>query len=279
MSACATSGRVLGIDVGYSATRRTTGLCLLSWDEAVVDWRCALAGSDEASRAAALERLLGGSKRIDAVAIDGPLRPGLSVVATYRAPECMLSRGRFQRRGKPGPTNGGSGPRLHGAATELARLCLARLHVRAAGSHPRVCDTAIVEAFPNLFLGVLCPEAEYPDAARVRRRWTDALIPRVRGRLGELLAALLPGRRIAGDLALRGHEAIAAWSCALTATCIAAGRFVAVGSEDDGFIVLPPLGFWGASASGAAAWASLELERTLPGALRLFPRARRWVEG
>ena len=277
MSAAESRGRVLGIDVGYSLTRRTTGFCLLCWDNTRVDWRFELAGSDVASRTTALAQLIGGTLPLDAVAIDGPLRPDLAIIEAYRSAECILSRGSFQRRGKPGPTNGGSGPALHAAATELARLCLEKLEVGAAGRHPRVCDAAIVEAFPNLFLGVLCHELDYPHASQVRRRWTDALFPKVRESLSKLVESVLPARRIDGSLELRDHEEIAAFCCALTAACVSAGRFEAVGSVDDGFIVLPPVSSWGRDRAGTAAWANVEIDRTLSAAQRLFPSACRWV--
>ena len=144
--------------------------------------------------------------------------------------------------------------------------------------HARICDAAIVEAFPNLFLGVLCDEVDYPDAAGVRRRWTDALFPKVKGRLSRLLTSLLPGRRIDGNLDLRGHDEIAALTCALTALCVSVGRYVAVGSVNDGFIVLPPATFWGRAKGGLDPWASVELDRTLAEALWSFPDAERWEE-
>jgi transposase-like protein len=50
---------VLGIDAGYSRRRKTTGLCSLWWDESSIEWRCEVAGTDEASRLATLEGLGG----------------------------------------------------------------------------------------------------------------------------------------------------------------------------------------------------------------------------
>ena len=69
---------VLGIDVGYSATRKTTGFCALQWDDYTIRWHCENAGSDDAGRLAALHKLLPAApRRVLAVAIDGPLRPNL----------------------------------------------------------------------------------------------------------------------------------------------------------------------------------------------------------
>jgi len=270
-------GRVLGIDVGYSKRKQTTGLCCLWWDEQEIDWQCEVARTEQASRLAALKRLtLSRASKVDAVAIDGPLRPMLEYREAYRAPESALSRGKFQRRGKPGPTNGGSGPRLHQAATDLARFSMQHLDVRDADLPVKVCSPAIVEAFPNLFLGVLCEEASYPAKPTVRRRWTDTLFPIVKGRLTLVLSSLLPQRRLVGDLELSDHEKVAALTCAITALCVAAAQFEAVGSIEDGFIVLPPERFWGRAQSGGRSWAGIELERTLAMTLALFPHVERW---
>jgi len=269
-------GRVLGIDVGFSQKRKTTGLCSLWWDEESIDWRCEVAGTDEASRLLALERLtLSRSSVIDAVAIDGPLRPGLVYRVSYRAAECILSRGKIQRRGKPGPTNGGSGPKLHEAATELAKLSMRHLEVRDTDVTVKVCPAAIVEAFPNLFLGTLCEESEYPIEPAVHRRWTDTLFPMVTNKLEAVLVSLLPCRRLDGSLELEDHEDVAAFACAITALCVAAGQFEAVGSPDDGFMVLSAERFWGKRASGLGSWAGFEIERTVEMARESFATAER----
>jgi hypothetical protein len=212
---------------------------------------------------------------VEAVAIDGPLRPGLAYRAAYRAPESALSRGPFQRRGKPGPTNGGSGPRLHRAATDLAALTIRHFAVSATDLPIRLCEAALFEAFPNLFLGVLCDEADYPRHPARRRRWTDALFPKLTLRLVDLLGAVLPGRRIEGDLGLTDHEKAAAWVCAATALCAARGRFVAVGSAEDGFILLPPGELWGRDLEGEGAWAARALEASLVRTRKDFPGVQR----
>lgn len=114
-------GAVLGIDVGWSAKKPTTGLCLVEWTNRNISLCCCEAGADEGDRQKSLDRLIRG-KRLLAVGIDGPLIPKLEIANRYRAAEALLSRGRFQRRGKPGPINGGSGPKLHKQATKLAKL-------------------------------------------------------------------------------------------------------------------------------------------------------------
>src|SRR5207253_10684496 len=56
----------------------------------------------------------------------------------------------------------GSGRDLHAHATRLAHFVLRECGVEAAAHVPAIHARAIVEAFPNLFLGVLCDEADYP---------------------------------------------------------------------------------------------------------------------
>jgi hypothetical protein len=271
-------GRVLGVDVGYSARRKTTGFCGLSWDARTVRWTCRNAGLDARDRRQALRRVLEGARgELSAVAIDGPLLPGLGPTPRYRCAESLLSRGAFRRRGKPGPTNGGRGRELHTHATRLARFVLRESRVRAAAHVPAIHARAIVEAFPNLFLGVLCDEADYPPEGRPKRKWTDTLYnwppeaPVMAKKLRGLLASLVPRREIRGDFRITDHEEVASFACALTALCVAANRFVAVGSDGDGYIVLPPDAMWGRGTLSSARWAERELRVNLERVAADFP--------
>jgi hypothetical protein len=272
------NGTVLGIDVGYSLSRKTTGFCTLQWDDQTIHWRCLNASSDDIDRLAVLKALLPTEpRRVLAIAIDGPLRPHLAEdVSQYRSAEAYLSSGRFQQRGKPGQTNAGSGPKLHQEATWLAHFTKRHVQVELPVTgllYPQ----AIVEAFPNLFLGVLCDESAYPAEPTYKRKWTDSLYHLVQNKLEWLLRELLPGRNINGDWDLADHEEIAAFTCALTALCVAAGRFTAVGSPADGYIILPPRAFWETSSNhNPLSWAEQEL---LQGQARVrgrFPQAHYW---
>jgi predicted RNase H-like nuclease len=269
----ADNGHVLGIDVGYSDRRKTTGFCVLSWDNQMVDWQLENTGTDENSRIQALQNLLPGNPRgVLAVAIDGPLRPKLIVdVLTFRATESLLSRGQFQKRGKPGPTNGGNGRQLHQQATKLAHFALQQTQILPSVHIPAVHEYAVVEAFPNLFLGVLCDETNYPRPVR-KRKWTASLYPELKDKLQDLLLSLLPGRKIKGNWHLKDHEGIASLICALTALCVAAQRFVAVGSDSDGYIILPPFDRWGQGSATSEAWAERELRLNIKSVARRFHR-------
>jgi hypothetical protein len=257
-------GHVLGIDVGYASTRKTTGFCAVSWDAQVVCWSCTKTGKNCDDRAGALRQLLGDRRQVLVVAVDGPLRRDLQLdSSTCRTAEKLLSRGKFQRRGKPGPANAGSGPRLHQEATDLAKFALKQLSVAKAGHEPRIDERAVVEAFPNMFLGVLCDETNYPKKPERKRRWTDTLYPVVRPRLEAMVRCFLPLRNLRGNLEIGDHEEIGALACAMTALCVAAKRFVAVGSEVDGYIILPPSDWWGRQSDGTVAWARVELLKNL----------------
>ncbi len=79
----------------------------------------------------------------------------------------------------------------------------------------------------------------------------------------ETVRCLLPLRNLRGNLEIGDHEEIDAFACAMTALCVAARRFVAVGSEVDGYIILPPSNCWGRGSDGAVAWARVELLKNL----------------
>jgi hypothetical protein len=257
------SGRVLGIDVGYSLKRPSTAFCCLSWTRDGIAWEQSSATAEHIGRKQALLALRGQSKsKFLSAAIDGPLKPDLQECNAYRTAERVLSRGMFQRRGKPGPTNGGSGPQLHRHATLLAKMVLQHCKVEPAKMPFAASSSGVYEAFPNLFLGVLCGECEYPIRPARSRHWTDCLFPLVSSRLDEFIQFLLPKRSFASVVGIAGHEAVAAFICTVTALAAAAGQCVAVGDPTDGYIVLPPLSFWGLSAEGER-WAERELRKIL----------------
>ena len=111
------NGAVLGIDVGYSVTRRTTCFCLLRWTPDSATATFALAAASPSARREVLQSFLGSDRSLAAVAIDGPLAPALRTVTRYRAAEALLSKGCLQQRGKPGQTSSPVGQRLHSHAT------------------------------------------------------------------------------------------------------------------------------------------------------------------
>ncbi len=262
------SGAVLGIDVGWSPKKSTTGLCLIEWANRKINLCCSEARVDD--RQEKLDQLIRG-RRLLAVGIDGPLIPKLETTKRYRAAEALLSRGKFQLRGKPGPTNGGSGPELHKQATILAKLTLSTQDVGLAAYPYKVHEKAVVEAFPNAFLAVLHPDNTFPLKPEVPRRWTDTLFPRLHQKIGELLGFLLSQHKASFSLGdIQSHEGIASVICALTALCVVFGRCIAVGDRGLGYVVLPPLEFWGESTGSSHQWARDTLRNNLPGVRSQF---------
>lgn len=180
------------------------------------------------------------------VGIDGPLAREFLHVQHYRAAEAILSRGKLQKRGKPGQTSSPTGQQLHRHATELARLAIQEAVVAEATHSDAIHRLRIVEAFPNAFLLALLEESRIPRLNRdaTDRFWEIAVEPS--GGLDRLLQLLLPGRRVQpAPSLLLDHEERAALICALTALSVVAGTFVAVGDPACGDIVLPGTAVWG----------------------------------
>lgn len=250
-------GAVLGIDVGWSRRKPTTGLCLIKWENREIRLRFCKARHDRGDRRRKLNQLVNG-ERLLAVGVDGPLMKDLIRSPQHRPVDSLLSRGKFQHRGKAGSTKGGSGPKLHLHATELAKLVIENQKVNKATYPYRIHEKAVVEAFPNAFLAVLHPDKGFPSKPETARRWTDTLFPRVnvKQKLDQLLRDLLPQYKRGFNYDdIQDHENRASFLCALAALCVVYGRCVAVGDQNLGYIVLPPLQFWGESGTGTIKWA------------------------
>ncbi len=101
-------------------------------------------------------------------------------------------------------------------------------------------EHAIVEAFPTTFLGVM---VDRPKALQRPKQKSDRYFVHLANhqRLDWFLE-LLPNdwRWAYAPSEITNHDDRAAFACALTALCVAAGEFTAVGDEDDGWIILPP---------------------------------------
>jgi len=259
-------GAVLGIDVGYSERRPTTCLCLLEWADDLVQLSFKKVGTDPTSRTNALCGLFANPKRLAAVAVDGPLTRGLRLVTHYRIADALFSRGVFQKQGKPGQTSSPVGQRLHDHATRLAELvveCAARdvFSIAPAMHIEPIHETALVESFPNQFLGSLIDESNLPVLNRdASDRYWEYLA--TSGGLEILLRTLLkPCRFEVQPGAIKDHDERAAVTCALTALAVAAES--AVGDPEDGDIFLPPTARWGASCSEYSPWIESALRKNV----------------
>ena len=273
----------LGIDVGYSKRRRSTGLCLLEVAPSSIRWQCVNTGTDESQRLKDICDLVPRGTRLLGVGIDGPLTPGLRVVPHYRSSDALLTRGVFAKRGKPGATSAPSGQQLHLHATLLAKLVLQLQDeghfTLAPSTHPYpVHPSRILEVFPNAFLSVLLPDAAFSNLTLNRNAsdvfWEVAV--REEPYLESLFKALAPCREFETPLkSITDHDHRAALLCALAVLCAAQNQYVLSGDPVDGDIILPPHEFWGAGPAGnSTPWAENALRQSVKAVrlnLKKFP--------
>jgi Protein of unknown function (DUF429) len=230
---------VLGIDVGCSVVRRSSAVCRISWDRQEVMWRVARFRAVEPERTDTIAVVAGGLP-LACVAFDGPLRRGLEPIGRYRTAERMLTRRLGRRIGKPGASSAPVGILLNAHANACASAVLQHCDVALAPHATRIDDRAVVEAFPSSFLGVLIDNPSMLAARRHNRSDLFFLHCCERGIFDRLIDRLLPRRRLASHpRAVTDHDERAAVVCALTALCVAADDYTAVG-DDDGWIILPP---------------------------------------
>jgi len=257
---------LIGIDVGYAATRNTTGVARLAGGILVLG---------RATREWESRRDILGDGFAEMAAIDGPL---LRKNADFkRKCESILARGTFSRRCKPGFSHiPGMGRRFQEAgrqtAEQLAVLTCGHDLIR---SFPRAWPQKnMVEAFPNAFLGVLILDARFQARPKVPRRkkfdWLyetcldEGSFQAVVNHIGR---EKLPGI-LEATATNRDHEKRAVLVCLLTAATVAAGKYTAVGDLRGGYIFLPPLSLW-------SPWARQELVRQF----RRLAGVEVWIDG
>lgn len=236
-----TEGCVLGVDVGCSLTAKTSAVCRLEWTERTVTWTIGRFRAVEAERLAVITKIAG-SSQASAAAFDGPLRRGLDIIGRYRSAERMLTRRLQPLIGKPGQSSSPVGKALNEHANACAETVLGHCDIAPAKHDIPIHDRAIVEAFPTAFLGLMI---EHPAALNARRGdRSDTFYQHLvqTDGLKRLLEYLLPGRTIVASLVdVMNHDDRAALICALTALCVTAERYTAVGDHEDGWIILPPI--------------------------------------
>jgi hypothetical protein len=242
---------LLGIDVGFSKSRPTTGI---AWS-ANGTFGAAKTHTDWDRR----RQYLPTATTYSVIAIDGPLVPAGSPALLVRMCEQTLARGAFQKRCKPGSSHFGTGLQLKRAALETAEQIK---HLASAPMFENAVfgDAAIVEAFPNAFLGVLMPEQTFGTTQILRRRKFDWMYEHVieAGRLAELMAFVgwdAP-EFLQSMQTERDHERRAAYICLLTAACAVVEKAKVVGDVAGGWIWLPPTDLW-------ASWARTALDQNL----------------
>lgn len=248
---------LLGIDVGFSKSRPTTGI---AWSKGGA-FKAARTHSDWQRRSQHIPAMT----TFSVIAIDGPLVPLGSDDSLDRLCERLFIRGSFQLRCKPGLSHIGYGRALRHAAAETAEqvvhLADRNNLVEKAIRH----GASIVEAFPNAFLGVLLPEARFAMPAAGKRKKFDWLYEHaVESGVLEALFHSIGWQNlelIAAVLAEKDHEKRAAWICLLTAACAATGRSEVVGDEAGGWFWLPPANLWAQWARDALIQNTIEMRR------------------
>jgi hypothetical protein len=245
-------GAVLGIDIGCSAARRSSAVCCIAWGADVAMWRVARFRAVDAERTATIVAVAGG-RRLACAAFDGPLRRGFESIGRYRTAERMLTRRLGRRIGKPGASSAPVGRLLNIHANTCAKTVLQYCDVGCAIHATQIDDKAVVEAFPSTFLGVLLDDPSTLAARRHNRSDLFFLHCCARGIFNRLAGHLLPSRRLTPDpIVVTNHDERAAFVCALTALCVAADDYTAVG-DHDGWIILPPYAL-------VQSWAKNDLE-------------------
>jgi hypothetical protein len=255
------SVKLLGVDVGFSKTRDTTGIARL--DGRTLDlWK---AGTSWKSRKA---RIPVGFKA-DFIAVDGPLLPqGVNELVRRRC-EFLFIRALFSKRCKPGLSHFGFGLKLRRAAAEacaqFSNVLVDSIEVTrgtlVSSSGP------VFESFPNAFLAVLLPEKEFLSAPTLRRgQRFDWLYERAFGtrRLTSTLSKRLdlPGEVWDKVATETDHERRAALVCLLTAAFAAQGTAQEVGDTEGGWFWLPPMDLWQEWAKEGLSQAEEKLAKT-----------------
>jgi hypothetical protein len=150
-------GSVIGIDVGCSPTRRSSAICRLDWSVSTISWKIVRFRAVEPEREKAIAQVADG-RRIVAAAFDGPIRRGFDVIGRYRTAERMLTRRLHSLVGKPGQSSAPVGRLLSHRANECVRYLVTHCVVQDARHGVPIDQRALVEAFPNSFLGMMIEE-------------------------------------------------------------------------------------------------------------------------
>lgn len=242
MSLITQEGSVIGVDVGWSRTRRSSAICRLDWSHSLVSEKISRFRAVEPERERTISEVAG-NRSVLAAAFDGPIRRGFDIIGRYRTAERMLTRRLQPLIGKPGQSSAPIGKLLNHHANECARHVIAHSNVQDSTHGIPIDRKALVEAFPSAFLGVMIKNPAHLSARRGDRSDTFFQHLISTGILRALIEHCLPGRRLTIDLtSVVNHDDRAAFICALSALSVAIGDFVAVG-DDNGWIILPPRQF------------------------------------
>jgi hypothetical protein len=258
---------LLGVDVGFSKSKKTTGL---AWF-AGTTIETALTGSSWSERSHSLPR----NVQFSIAALDAPIVPEENFAAA-RGCERAFYRGAFARRCRPGLSHHGRGVPLKDAGRQAASDFASILAPGTLPFGPSVLPTKpIIEAFPNTFIGVLLPAESFAWWSKALRKaksdWLFEIAAEL-GIFGKLLSKLdLASARIRKKFEnAEDHDERAALICLLTALFAWSRDAVIVGDHVGGWFWLPPKSLWDP-------WASVALEVALdPSPKNRFPLTGHW---
>ena len=218
--------KLAGIDVGFSEVRNCTGLAFLDGETLTVT---------KASCSVENRKLKTPTDFLPAVAaFDGPI----ASETVKRKCEYTFSKMPFNKRCKPGLSHFGTGLKL--------RLATAKTISDFTGIFMSG-GTVIVEAFPNLFLGVLLPDEVYQQQPVLKRgKRFDWLYDEVtkreiaEGKMKPVLPQVFWDRWKTE----KDHDRRAALVCLLTAALHHKGLSYMAGDEEGGYFCLPAMHLW-----------------------------------
>jgi hypothetical protein len=258
---------LLGVDVGFSRTRKTTGLAWFAGSTI----ETALTGSSGPERSRSLPR----DVRFSIVVLDAPVVPTHNYDAA-RGCERVFYGGAFSRRCRPGLSHHGRGITLKDAGRQATIDFASVLVPGALPFGPYVVPSMpIIEAFPNTFMGVLLPEKYFASwTKRLRKAKSDWLYEQVIN--AGLFRNLLSNLELASSSILRTfeeaqhHDERAALICLLTAMFAWSRNAIIIGDHNGGWFWLPPKSLWDP-------WAATALEVAIgASSKKRFPLTGHW---
>lgn len=263
------SQALLGVDVGFSTRRKTTGLAWLSGSVVEVT----VTGSSWTER----KRDLPAGVKFRLAALDAPIVPTPDAY-NRRGCEYIFYGRAFARRCRPGLSHHGRGLQLRHAGAQAARDFANVLSTSPPPYGPHVlADLPIVEAFPNTFMGILLPEGRFLNWSKslglARSDWLYEELVEL-GMMRKLLGRLTLNEQSVADVFEQAtrHDERAALICLLTAMFAVRGDVIVVGDVQGGWFWLPPIDLW-------ASWARNDFKLALAICQKgNFPATAAWIE-
>ncbi len=228
---------VLGLDVGYSKKRKSSGLLLAEVRERRL---VPVKGPFNLMevRARSMAREVCEATKVSAIAIDAPLATAYQ--KRYRPAESVFSKGGFQKHCKPGQTSSPEGQNLHRAGMALVDALSGVASYSTFSKLQQESSVArVVEVFPTAALGVLVSASDLLGVTLRGNRsdaFFDVLWTQYDGQIGCI--------KLDESLQVRNHDRRMAIVAAALAACLVEGEFSAVGEEASGYFLMPHVSSW-----------------------------------